>query len=292
MVKKSIFITSFLFFIIPFSITAQDLMDLFADSTPQKNYTYATFKTTRIINSQSIENPAKGVLLFMISHHFGEMNQGAYEFWGLDQSTIRLGFEYGVTQRLALGVGRSSYHKNYDGFMKYKLIRQQTGSKNVPVSVSYFGSIACNGLKWEDPNRENYFSSRLSYTHQLFIARKFNDRISLQIAPTFIHANLVETTEDYNDQFAIGFGGRIKITKRISFNADYIYVIPEYATDGTYNSLAFGFDIETGGHVFQIHVTNSTGMYEKAFITETTSSWKDGGIRLGFNISRVFTVAK
>jgi hypothetical protein len=292
MIKKSIFITFLLSSFFTLKSSAQDMMDLFADSTPQTNITYATFKTTRIVNSQSIENPAKGVLLFMISHHFGEINQGAYEFWGLDQSTIRLGFEYGVSNRLAIGVGRSSYHKNVDGFLKFKLIRQQTGKKSVPLSVSYFGSFACNGLNWDDPDRENYFTSRLAYTHQLFIARKFNDNLSLQITPTLIHTNLVPTTEAYNDIFALGFGGRYKLTKRLAFNFDYIYVFPKYAIEGTYNSLAVGFDIETGGHVFQIHLTNSTGMYEKAFITETTSSWKDGSIRLGFNISRVFTVAK
>ena len=297
MIKKSIFILSFCAYFMSLSSSAQDMMDLFKDSTTTRNFTYATFKTTRIISSQSIENPAKGVLLFMISHHFGQLNDGAYGFYGLDQSTIRLGLEYGISKRLAIGIGRSTYQKNIDGFLKYKIIRQSTGKRRVPFSISYFASIDCNGLKWDNPNRDNYFSSRLSYTHQLLIARKFNDHLSLQLSPTLVHNNLLHNLNNpdhppFNDIFAIGGGGRFKLSKRVSFNVEYFYVFPSYAANNTYNSLAAGFDIETGGHVFQLYFTNSLGMYEKAFITETNSSWTNGGIHFGFNISRVFTLAK
>jgi hypothetical protein len=266
-------------------------MDLFKDSTPTINYTFATFKTTRIVSSQSIENPPKGVLLFMISHHFGQLNDGAYGLYGLDKSTIRLGLEYGIGEKLAIGIGRSTYNKNIDGFVKYKIIRQSKGKRNVPLSISYFGSIACNGLKWDNPNRENYFTSRLSFTHQLLIARKFGENLSLQLSPTMIHTNLVKMKSDYNDIFALGGGGRYKLTGSISLNCEYFYMLPSYVADNTFNSLAVGFDIETGGHVFQLYLTNSLGMYEKAFISETTSTWADGGIHLGFNISRYFSIA-
>jgi hypothetical protein len=295
MIKKSIFILSFCITLLSFKSVAQDLMDMFKDSTPTTNYTFATFKTTRIVSSQSIENPAKGVLLFMISHHFGQLNDGAYGLYGLDKSTIRLGLEYGITNKLAIGIGRSTYQKNIDGFLKYKILRQSKGKRNMPLSISYFGSIACNGLKWDNPDRENYFSSRLSYTHQLLLARKFGEHLSLQLSPTLIHSNLLQNLNNpdhqpYNDVYACGIGGRYKLTGSLCFNFEYFYVLPAYAANKTYNSLAVGFDLETGGHVFQLYLTNSLGMYEKAFISETTSSWVDGGIHLGFNISRVFTL--
>ena len=299
MIKKSIFILSFFASILSLSSNAQDMMDLLKDdnAAPAKSFTYAAFKTTRIIGSHSIENPAKGVLLFMISHRFGQLNDGLYGLYGLDKSTIRLGFEYGVSKRLAIGIGRSSLQKTVDGFLKYKLIRQSTGKNHIPFSVSYFNSVSCNGLKWDNPERTNYFTSRLTFTEQLLIARKFNDNITIQITPTLVHSNMVFNLTDpnhqpYNDVFAIGAGGRYKVSKRMSFNFEYIYELPAYAAKNTYNSLAVGIDLETGGHVFQIYLTNSQGMYEKAFITETTSSWTNAGIHLGFNISRVFTLKK
>ena len=173
-------------------------MDLLGDQPKTTDYTYATFKTTRIINSQSVENPAEGVLMFLIQHRFGRINTGAYEFFGLDQATIRLGLEYGITKRLAVGVGRSSYQKTYDGFLKYKILRQSTGLRKMPLSMSYYVSTAITSLKWEDmgvEDRTNYFSSRVSYTHQLLIARKFSKALSIQLIPTLIHKNLVPTGE-------------------------------------------------------------------------------------------------
>jgi hypothetical protein len=267
------------------------LFDLFNDSNNVTNYTYASFKTTRIVNGHSIENPSKGVLVFIISHHFGKLNDGAYEMFGLDRSTIRFGLEYGLSERLCLGAGRSTYQKNVDGFMKYKILRQSTGKNTMPVSLSYFSSISVNGLKWQYPERPNYFTSRLSYTHQLLLARKFSNSFSLQVMPTLVHRNLVQTIKEENDVFAVGIGGRLKLTKRMSINGEYFYVLPGYVADHYYNSLSFGLDIETGGHVFQLHFTNSQGMFEKAFITETNADWLDGGIHFGFNITRVFTIA-
>jgi hypothetical protein len=292
MQKKNIFISLFFILIFLSSSFCQDMMDLFKDSAQTANYTYATFKTTRIVNGQSIENPSKGVLLFMISHRFGQLNQGAYEFFGLDQSSIRLGLEYGIGDRLAIGAGRSSYDKNFDGFLKYKIIRQQTGKRMVPLSISWYSSVSLISLKWQYPERDNYFSSRLSYVNQLLIARKFSNSISLQLTPSMVHINLVPTSKDQNDIYSIGFGGRLKLTKRLSVNAEYFYVLPGTVADAHKNSFSIGFDIETGGHVFQLHCTNSTGMFDRAFITETTGDWLKGGIHFGFNISRVFTVAR
>ena len=172
---------------IPYNIMAQeDLMNLFEVDEPTTDYTYATFKTTRISLGQSVENPATGNLIFDIQHHFGRVNGGAYEFFGLDQATLRLGFQYGITDWLTVGVGRSTFEKTYDGSVKAKILRQSTGAVKMPVSVSYFGNIGINSLKYEDTNRTNDFSSRLSFVNQLLIARKFSSAISLQLIPTFI----------------------------------------------------------------------------------------------------------
>jgi hypothetical protein len=272
-----------------------DLMNIVNQSTPKEiNYTTATFKSTRIMNGHSVERMPQGQLDVRISHRFGTVNSGAYGFWGLDQSNIHLGLEYGIFNWLMIGVGRGSYEKTFDGFSKFTILRQSNGAKEMPVSLSAFTSIAVNSLKWSDPTRVNYFSSRLSYVAQLLVARKFNQAFSFQITPSYVHRNLVNTELDPNDLFAIGAGGRLKLTKRISLNGEYYYVLnpKAYMSQQIYNPLSIGFDIETGGHVFQLFFTNSLGMIEKAFIGETTGQWKNGDIRFGFNISRVFTLKK
>jgi hypothetical protein len=276
-----------------FIVTGQeDLLDLLnQDSKPEINYTSATFKSTRIMNGHSIERMPSGQLDFRISHRFGRINSGAYEFFGLDQANIHLSLEYGITDWLMIGIGRGTYEKTFDGFAKFTVFRQSTGAKVMPVTVSFFSSVAVNSLKWADPERTNYFSSRLSYVSQILVGRKFNQSVSFQITPSYVHRNLVETELDPNDLWAVGTGGRIKVTKRISFNAEYYYVINKtnYLGQQTYDPLSVGFDIETGGHVFQLILTNSVAMIEKGFIGETTGSWTKGDIHFGFNISRVFS---
>lgn len=291
LLKIFILITTFAF---ASQVSAQDdLMNLLGDDEPTTNFATATFKTNRVVLGQSVENPAEGVLMFMIQHHFGKINSGAYEFFGLDEATIRLGFEYGITSRLAVGIGRSAYNKTYDGFVKYKILRQSSGLVNMPVTLSYFGSVAINSMKWSEPERENFNSSRMQYTHQLLLARQFNPAISLQLTPTLVHKNLVETTEDKNDIFATGIGGRVKLTKRVSINGEYFYVFPNQIVTREYdNSFSLGFDIETGGHVFQLFCTNSYPIFDAGFITETNGKWSNGDIYFGFNISRVFTLKK
>jgi len=272
------------------NVKSQDLMDMLGDEKPAKDYITATFKTTHLILGQSIENVAKGNLNFIISHHFGRINEGSYNFWGLDQSTIRLGVEYGITDKLEIGLGRSSFQKTFDGYVKYKIFRQD--NLKMPVSVSYFGSMAINTLKWDDPTRENYFSSRLSFVNQILIARKFNNALSLQLTPSFVHKNLVKRNIDQNNIFAIGAGGRYKLTQRLSVNAEYYYLLPGQTADDFDNSLSLGFDIETGGHVFQLFFTNSQPLFERGFITETQGKWNKGDVFFGFNIIRTFTIVK
>jgi hypothetical protein len=276
-------------------LNAQDLDQLLNEATQnasQTDYTTATFKSTRIINGHSIERMPARQLDFRISHRFGRVNTGSYNFYGLDESLVHLGFDYGITNWLMVGVGRGSYQKTFDGLLKFSILRQSKGKKNMPVSLSYFTSMAVNTLR--DPNIQ-YFWSRMSYVHQILVARKFNERFSLEINPTFVHRNLVGTEIDPNDIFSFGIGGRFKITKRLAFNAEYYYVIPpanDFPSQPVYNPLSVGIDIDTGGHVFQIFLTNSEAMIEKGFIGETTGRWSKGDIRIGFNISRVFSFNK
>jgi hypothetical protein len=268
----------------------EDLMNMLDEETgEQTDYTSATFKSTRIMNGHSIERMPQGQLDVRIHHRFGQINSGAYELWGLDQANIHLGLEYGITDWLMAGVGRGTYEKTFDGFIKLSPLRQSKGARNMPVSVSIFASTAVAGVKWADPERTNYFSSRVSYVYQVLVARKFNQRFSAQITPSLVHKNLVPTELDPNDIFALGLGGRVKLSKRISFNAEYYYVFkPDYMSNPIYNPLSIGIDIETGGHVFQLIFTNSLAMIEKGFITETTGQWTKGDIHFGFNLSRVF----
>lgn len=275
---------------------AQDssLLKMIDDSmavNQQTKYVTGTFKGTHIINLHSVETPAQGVLLFMIMHRFGKINDGGYEFFGLDNATMRMGFDYGITNRLTVGIGRSTFEKTYDGYLKLKLLKQ-TESGKIPLSVTALGALAHNTLKYAD---KDYLDAkyRTSYTLQLLLARKLTRNLSLQLAPTWLHYNLVPALADKNDVFALGIGGRMKITRRASINLEYNY-LPDNQVNSfkVYNSFSAGFDIETGGHVFQVHVTNSQGMVEPLYIGRTTGSWGKGDIYFGFNISRSFNIAK
>jgi Membrane bound beta barrel domain (DUF5777) len=277
------------------AFSQDDLMKMLEEETEKDkkpDYTTATFKTTRLINGHSVENVAEGVLDFRISHRFGYISGGAYELWGLDEASMRLGLDYGLSKRWMIGIGRSTYQKQYDGFTKYKILRQSSGSRSMPITLSAIASMMYKSLKFEDPTRENYYTSNMYFSGQLLIARKFNESLSLQLMPTIVHYNLVEGADDPNDLFSVGVGGRMKLSKRVSLNLEYYYQLPDYKFDGTKNSLAIGFDIETGGHVFQVYCTNSTGMTERTYINETTGDFFKGDIRLGFTISRVFTIKK
>jgi hypothetical protein len=268
-------------------------MSTLNDDKPQIDYTSATFKTTRIVIGQSIVNPAKGNMLFLVTHHFGAINSGYENLYGLKQATIRLGLEYGLTDRIGLGVGLNTYMNTWDGFLKVKILRQSTGARKMPLALSLFANTAIYTTKWEVPERQNYFTSRMSYCFELLIARKFGQRLSLQLMPAMVHKNLVETAADKNNIFTLGAGGRFKVSKRVSINAEYYYLFKnQVVSTKAYNSLSVGVDIETGGHVFQIFLTNSEGEFEEAFLTNTQGQWSTGTFYLGFNISRIFTIVK
>jgi hypothetical protein len=271
----------------------EDLMALLekeADSSTTV-FTEATFKSSRVINGHSVELRSPGVLEVLISHRFGRISEGINEFFGLDDANIRIGLEFGLMKNLNIGIGRSSFEKQYDGFIKYRFLRQQEGARNVPVTGVFFASMAINSSE-APPDQDWSFTNRSSYTYQVLLARKLNPNFSLQLSPTMVHKNLVEHPEDNNDQFALGVGARHKITRSLAVNFEYFYGFNLPEEQGLHNSLSIGVDIETGGHVFQLHLTNSRAMIEKGFITETTGDFFDGEIHIGFNISRVFNVGK
>jgi hypothetical protein len=282
-----------------------DLMDqLEKEAKPTIDYTSATFKGTRLMNGQTIETLAAKHMNMWIQHRFGRVNSGFDGFYGLDESRVRIGFDYGLTDNLMIGIGRSSFEKTTDYFAKYKLLRQSSGAKSMPFTATLLAGGAMNamatGYTTELGNtvKFNNNTERQSYYGQLILSRKFSEAVSIQLMPTFLHTNKTESQYIKNDILALGFGGRIKVSKRISINGEY-YAQLGTATESNQlvnvspkpykNSLALGVDIETGGHVFQLHFTNSRGMIEKQYITGTTGQWNKGDIHYGFNISRVFS---
>lgn len=277
---KVLRITSCLFLLCVAMLTAQ--------AQEEKKEVGKSFYDTRIVNGQSTETNNEGVMKFIIAHRFGNVNGGAYELFGLDQSTIRIGFDYGITDNFSVGIGRSSNEKTFDGFAKLKLLKQTTDGS--PVSLVYFANVAARGLDWPNDSIPRDFKHRLFYTHQLLISRKFSDRFSGQLMPSFVHRNLVATPEMNNDIISMGAAARYVATKSLTFSFEYYYALPDMLTDGFENSLALGIDWETKGHVFSFHLGNSIGMTEKFFIGETTGSWLDGDVRIGFNITRDFKI--
>ncbi len=293
-------------------VAAQDdlLSMLDEEQSKEPTYTIATFKASRLINGQTIETISKNHLNFWISHRFGAVNSGFIaNFFGLDEAKIRLGLEYGLTDRWLVGAGRSSLEKTYDLYTKYKVLRQ---SNKMPVTVTAMAGWGINtmptGYIMESgfPMKFNNNIERYSYWSQVLVARKFNEKLSLQLMPTLIHVNKVEDPSIPNQLFALGAGGRYKLNQRITLSAEYYYTLREmededddddYDEEGGIpypyrNALSFGVDIETGGHVFQFHLTNARGMVEKQFIGQNVGAWGKGDIFYGFNIARTFSLDK
>lgn len=290
MMKK--IVISFCLFCISFlQAQSQDPMSVLdsMDKEQETEYVTGTFKSIRLINGYTSEIPAQKEFIFTISHRFLKVNSGIESLYGLDQATIRFGFDYGFNDRLAIGIGRSNNRDIIDGYFKYKLFRQSEGKKSFPFTVTLLEGISVRSQQWPN-NSINYpFSARLNYVHELFISRKFDDNLSLQLSPVIVHRNIVEENEDQNLVPAIGFGARYRITPRFSVNGEYYYLLPGQTAKDNYNSLSLGVSIQTGGHVFQLHFSNSRGMTEKLFIPETTGSWLKDDIYFGFNIIRLFS---
>ena len=286
---KFFFFLFILFFSVP--VLSQDLLDELEKSSPQKKeYTSATFKGSRVVNGHSVETKGAGELEFIIGHRFGTINSGPYNFFGLDQAYIRIGLEYGIDGRLDVGFGRNSFNKIYDGYLKYKALRQSNGGS--PVTVTAFASMGVQGAPQKQFDSTITFFRRASYTYQLLIARKITPELSVQISPTFVHVNRVDQTILKNDQPALGIGARYKITGSVTINAEYFYRINPLPGTPYYNSIGIGVDVETGGHVFQFVFSNTQGMVERTFINETEGDFLKGGIHFGFNITRAFQLKK
>jgi hypothetical protein len=266
----------------------KDLLKLVNDSLPEaeRHGVRSIFKATQLINLPTVEGPAKRSLQFLIMHRFGKLNEGAYELFGLDNASIRFGLDYGITDKLSVGIGRNSLDKNFDGSIKYRILQQKV--KRMPVAVSVYAVASHYTLKIDD---KPYLNSRYrtSYTTQLLVARKFTSNLSFQLVPSWIHFNMVPTAADKNDVFALSAGGRMKFTKRMSINLEYNYLLPDQLLSTDYDqSLSLGIDIETGGHVFQLVFSNSQGMISPYYNTKTIGNWSNGDIYFGFNVSRIF----
>jgi hypothetical protein len=269
------------------------MKELEKSQKPETNYTTATFKGTRLVCGKTVETKAKGALEFIFAHRFGAVNSGIYNLYGLDNAHARIGLEYGVTDRLGVSVGRNSEDKTIDGFLRYKVLRQSSGVTTMPVTVTAYGNAAC---KTSPPKADATYpitlTDRMAYTGQLLIARKFTSKFSLQLMPTIVHKNTVDKSIERNDQIALGMGTRTKVTKSVALTAEYYYRFNVMDTNPYYNAAGLGIDIETGGHVFQLVVTNTQGLNERAFITESTGNIGKGGIHLGFNVTRTFQLVK
>ena len=276
--------------IITSTVKAQDNLLNILGSDDEPIYVSSLFKGTKVVNGQSVKLQAEGVLQFAIQHRFGTLNSGFYNFYGLDNSQVRIGFEYGIKDWLGLGIARSSALKTVDANLKLRLKRQTNGSQAFPFTMVLNSAIFIKQYRWSEMRNNNFsFTNQFSYTHQILIARKINRNLTIQLSPTVVHYNLVEIENEPNDKYAIGIGGRQKLTRRVSLNAEYFYQLNDKLNN---NVLSLGFDIETGGHVFQLHLSNSPAMIEPEFITKTNGSWLNGDIYFGFNISRIFIFNK
>ncbi|AUP80821.1 DUF5777 family beta-barrel protein [Flavivirga eckloniae] len=281
---KNILLT---FFCLPFLMFSQeDLLNEIDTGETGSQQATAAFKGLKIVNFESTKLVAEKELTLVVSHRFGSLKDGIDTFFGLDEAVTRLNFVYGISDAINIGVSRSSFLKIYEASLKYRLLSQE--ENGFPFTVVGFNSILVNtALDKEDlPLLE--FVDRLGYTAQLLISRKINTNFSVELAPTFFHDNYVSVNEQDNSQFALGFGGRYKLGKRWSVNADYGWHLNRADNSPFKNPLSIGIDVETGGHVFQMHFSNAQAMNANGFLSQAGGDWGDGDIFFGFNLSRRF----
>ena len=284
-------------FAFPLLMNGQDDLLSEIDTTATDVTVESAFKSLKIVNLESTKLAAKGDFYFIVAHRFGFIDKGFDDFFGLDNANTQLKFLYGVNDWLTLHIGRSGFQETYDLAAKYRLYAQK--ENGFPVTIVGFNSVAINSeLKEEDyPNLK--FENRLSYVAQVLISRKFSDKLSLEIAPSVFHENTLRDILDENNavilpnpqdntQFAVGLGGRYKLTSRWSVNVDYAAHLNRASQSNYKNPLSIGVDLETGGHVFQMHFTNAQAMHETGYLGQTVGDWSKGEIAFGFNLVRVF----
>ena len=281
----------------PLLMNGQDDLLSEIDTTATDVTVESAFKSLKIVNLESTKLAAKGDFYFIVAHRFGFIDKGFDDFFGLDNANTQLKFLYGVNDWLTVHIGRSGFQETYDLAAKYRLYAQK--ENGFPVTIVGFNSVAINSeLKEEDyPNLK--FENRLSYVAQVLISRKFSDKLSLEIAPSVFHENTLRDILDENNtvilpnpqdntQFAVGLGGRYKLTSRWSVNVDYAAHLNRASQSNYKNPLSIGVDLETGGHVFQMHFTNAQAMHETGYLGQTVGDWSKGEIAFGFNLVRVF----
>ncbi len=281
------FVTVIVVFLVGFSAIAQDdLLDEINNDVKVDKKVSSVFKGLKIINMESTKLAAKGDFYFVISHRFGSIKSGVDDLFGLDNSNIRFSFIYGFNEWFNAGVSRSSFNKTYDAHIKYRLLRQESGKS--PITLVGFNSLEINTLldKINYPHLKS--KHRFVYVHELLISRKFNKNVSLEVTPIYLHQNFVVNDLQKNTQFLVGLGGRYKLSKRVTFNFEYHMHMNRVANSQFKNPLSLGVDIETGGHVFQLHISNARLMNESGYLAGATGNWGKGDIYLGFNIWRVF----
>ncbi|MCY0968864.1 DUF5777 family beta-barrel protein [Chryseobacterium wangxinyae] len=241
------------------------------------------FKALQIVTGQSTKLTAKKEWYIVVAHRFGDISTGFKNFFGLDDASTKLGVIYGLTDGLSLSLSRETNMKTFEFGAKYKLLKQ---NENFPVEIVGYNVMAAN----TDLAKDNYphlqFGERLSYLTQALISRRFSDGFSLQLSPSYIHKNLYDPNIENNNQFLAGLGGRYKISKRISINAEYFVNFDNHSFYK--NPLSLGMDIETGGHVFQLLFSNSQLNSDIGYLTNATGKWEKGQIFFGFNLYRVF----
>lgn len=268
-------------------VNAQDeLLDEIDTQSLDDTYESAAFKGLKIVNFESTKMVSQKELYFVVSHRFGSIETGLKDFFGLDQAVTRLNFIYGISDGVNIGVSRSSFQKTYETSLKLRLLRQKKAG--APFTIVLFNSLLINTVLDKDDLPALEFKHRMSYAVQALISRKFSKDFSLEVIPTLFHDNLVAYDPQTNTQFAIGLGGRHKLSKRWSINFDYGLHLNRAANSPFKNPLSIGFDLETGGHVFQLHFTNAQPMNVNTFLGQATGNWTDGNIFFGFNLSRIF----
>lgn len=289
---KSFLVLGLIVCVANFSIAQEDdlLKELDGLSQDVTKFEPPAFKALQIGNLQSTKIVDKGDLYLIVAHRFGSVKGGVREFYGLDQANTKIQLLYGVHQKLQLGISRDSYEKTYSGTAKLGLFQQ---SDKMPINVVLYSSIDINTLLQKIAYPGLKFFDRFAYTTQILASRRFSEKLSLEMAPTFVRQNLVDlnftktATPQFN-QILLGIGGRYKLTKRLSINMDYTYNFSKNTNSLYRNPLTIGIDIETGGHVFQLLFTNSRASNDAAFLTEALGDWSKGDISFGFNVVRVF----
>jgi hypothetical protein len=258
---------------------------------PVKDETKATFLSTFVLSNPSVEMLDKKGINMRISHKFGFLNSGSESFYGFDNSSSYIGLDYAPLNRINVGIGRSTFRKSVNSHIKINVFRQSKGYRSIPLTIALYGELDYRTQKYFNSDLQEDRLGRIEYSSQLLIARKFGNIFSLQLMPTFIHRNLVETENDTNNIYALGIGGTLRLQKVLRLNFEYFWV-SEHDTPKTdyYSPISFGICYQTSRHAFELFATNSTGITANNNIAFTTGNFWKGDIGIGFNISIIFSV--